>query len=293
MRLHRPAGFYAFHVPHVVGTLWAPMTAESLPQQTSQLLQSNLIFLIGCLFLRGAACCWNDTLDAPYDRAVARCRHRPVARGAVSTGHAHTFTFVQSLVCLGLLYALPRTCLVPALMLVITMALYPFGKRFTHYPQVLLGFSLAFGQLVGAGAMGLDTTAPMSVGMKLTIACLYLANVLNTVIYDAVYAHQDLHDDIKAGLKSVAVAWQGYAKPVLSILATAEVALLHAAGGFVGFGWLYEMFAVVGTTLTFALMVCRVDLERPDSCAWWFQNLIWWTGGTLILGLFLEYAYRQ
>lgn len=127
MRLHKPAGYYAFYVPHVIGTLWAP-TVGSVPQPTSQLLRSNLIFLVGCLFLRGAACCWNDTLDAPYDRVVARCRHRPVARGAISPRQAHAFTFVQSAVCLCLLYAFPRTCLVPALMLVITMALYPFTK---------------------------------------------------------------------------------------------------------------------------------------------------------------------
>lgn len=141
--------------------------------------------------------------------------------------------------------------------------------------------------------MGLDVTAPMSFEMQSAIASLYLANVLNTVIYDAVYAHQDLHDDIKAGLKSVAVAWQGYAKPILSILAAAEVALLQLAARFAGYGWPYEIFAVMGTALTLAFMVCRVDLARPNSCAWWFQNLIWWTGGTLILGLILEYAYRQ
>ena len=184
MRLHKPAGYYAFYFPHLFGTLYASAILSPMPE-LSLLLRRNLLFMIGSLLLRGAACSWNDTLDADYDRQVARCRHRPVARGAVSPLAAHLFTLAQSAVGVAILSQLPRTCRVPAILLTTTMAFYPLCKRVTHYPQVVLGCSLALGQLVGAAGLGLDiqqqspyTTAGMGF--------LYLSNVINAVIYDAV-----------------------------------------------------------------------------------------------------------
>ena len=170
--------------------------------ELSLLLQRKLLFMIGSLLLRGAACSWNDTLDADYDRQVARCRHRPVARGAVSPLAAHLLTLAQSAVGVAILSQLPRTYRVPAILLTTTTAFYPLRRRVTHYPQVVLGCSLALGHIVGAAGMGLDiqhqnpyTTAGMGF--------LYLSNVLDAVIYGAVYAHQDLKDDLKPESKAL------------------------------------------------------------------------------------------
>ena len=91
MRLHKPAGYYAFYFPHLFGTLYASAILSPM-LELSLLLRRNLLFMIGSLLLWGAACSWNDTLDADYDRQVARCRHRPVARGAVSPLAANLFT---------------------------------------------------------------------------------------------------------------------------------------------------------------------------------------------------------
>ncbi|KAL9621838.1 MAG: hypothetical protein Q9160_003811 [Pyrenula sp. 1 TL-2023] len=292
MRLHRSTGYFAFELPHIIGTLWAAAALGSTAPTLTQLLQVNLVFMVGSLWLRGAACTWNDTLDAPFDRLVVRSRHRPIARGAVAPAKAHIFTLVQSAICLALLNRLPRTCQVPAALLVATQCLYPLAKRFTNYPQVLLGFSVGLGQLVGAAAMGLDVMAPMSVGVRSVVGSMYLANVINTMIFDAVYAHQDLKDDLKAGVKSVAVAWQGQAKTVLGFLAMIEVGLLELAGVRAGFGWSYTIVTVMGTALVLGTMLRRVDLENPSSCSWWFTHLIWYTGASLIVGLGLQYANR-
>lgn len=127
------SGVLRFYLPHAIGMLGAS-TLGPYPQPLLQLIRINLVFLVGCIFLRGAACSWNDTLDAQYDRLVARSRHRPIARGAVSSFNAYIFTFGLSTICLALLHKLPETSLVPAMTLVITMNPYPFSKRFSHYP---------------------------------------------------------------------------------------------------------------------------------------------------------------
>ena len=291
MRLHKPAGYYAFYFPHFFGTLYAASILDPLPDLL-QLLRVNFLFATGSLLLRGAACTWNDTLDAPYDRLVARCRHRPVARNAISPETAHIFTLAQSLAGATILYQLPSTCWFPAMFLVIMLGLYPFAKRVTNYPQVVLGFSLALGQLVGAAGMGLDPWLETRDEVIAGMGCLYLSNVVNAIIYDAIYAHQDLKDDVKAGVKSVAVAWRERTKPVICFLSAVEVGLIDATGYQLGLGIIYFAFAVVGTASVLGLMIWSVKLDVPSDCWRWFKWTIWLTGGALSSGLLAEYLVR-
>ena len=116
--------------------------------------------MVGCLFLRGAACTWNDVLDAPYDRQVERCRLRPIARYAVSSRSALLFMVAQIVFGVFVTLApLPHGARAPAALLTGTQIVYPLFKRFTNYPQLWLGSSFALGLGVGAGAGGLDLAA--------------------------------------------------------------------------------------------------------------------------------------
>lgn len=258
----------------------------------------NGIFILGSIFLRGAACSWNDTIDYPLDRLVARCRHRPIARGAISIKKANAFTAFQSLIGILFLYLLPNAFLsaLYAFPLVVMIAYYPFAKRFTNYPQIVLGFTLALGHLVGAAAMGfdlLDVVKREEYGIVGGMGCFYLANVLSAVVVDAVYAHQDVKDDIKAGVKSIAVAWQDRTKPLLWVLSAFQVLLLALAGWFWGLGSGYVFVTVLGTAVHLGAMVWRVRLELPENCWWWFKYSIWFTGLTVGGGLFLEFLILQ
>lgn len=288
MRLHKFVGYYAFYIPHLVGTLYASALMDPIPSPL-QLLRANVLLIVGSFFLRGAACTWNDTLDAPFDRLVARCRNRPVARGAVSPFAAKIFTIIQSAFAATILYQLPPTCFPPAAALVVTQGLYPLAKRVTNYPQALLGISLAMGQFVGAAGMGMDLLHLTRREVIAAMGCLYASNIVNTVIYDAVYAHQDLKDDLKAGVKSVAVAWQDQTKPVLCFLSTVEVILLGAAGYLIQMGSMYFASAVFGTAAMLSTMIWKVNLEIPNSCWLWFKWTIWLTGATVSGGLLGEY----
>ncbi|KAL9622378.1 MAG: hypothetical protein Q9160_003221 [Pyrenula sp. 1 TL-2023] len=330
MRFEKPHGYYTFLFPHMYGLLWASIALEQFDTRPSAsisaskltditpILKSCLLplaipagwFILGSVFLRGAACTWNDTIDAPYDRLVTRCRHRPIARGAVSPNRAHAFTILQSLAGLVILAQLPNSaaCTVYALPLAILIALYPWAKRVTNYPQVLLGVALSCGQLVGAAAaLGLkpETGVPdrgtkaleLNILTELDVrstsksrisevaACFFGANVLSAVIVDTVYAHQDLQDDIKAGLKSTAILWQERTRLVLGVLSVAKVALLAFAGVIMDLHASYFVLAVGGTAIVLGVMTCNVDLRDAEDCGHWFRHSILWSGLAIMAGL--------
>ena len=292
MRLERPAGYFTFYFPHLYGTLYAALRLSS-PPPFAQIVRLNIIFVVGSVFLRGAACTWNDIIDAPFDRQVARCRHRAIARGAVTPVAGFAFTLVQTTLGLGLLTRLPPLCSLYAFPLALLMAIYPFAKRFTAYPQIVLGFSLALGQQVGAAAVGIDPLSDNSPRALYAMASLYASNVLCAIIVDAVYSHQDLQDDMELGLKSIATAWQDLTKPLLWLLALSQVLVLAAVGALLDLGWGYFSPTVFGTVFVLGTMIRKVKLDEPASCGWWFRYSIYLTGLTQASGLFMTYLARR
>lgn len=291
MRLHKPAGYYASYFPLLIGTFFAATVAFPAPSPFSVACVC-VIHTVGNLFLRGAACSWNDTVDAPFDRKVARCRTRPVARGAVRPDVAHIFTTLLTATWFFILSWLPRKSIPPAVLFALLLTVYPFCKRITNFPQVVLGFSLGLGQSVGMASLGLDPLLQSSPNVRWAIPCLYLSTVVNAMIYDTVYAHQDLKEDQKAGVMSMAVACGNQTKKVLTLLSVMECALLSGAGHLIGFGVWYFFAAVGGTAVILGTMIVTVNLEEPAACMNWFKWTIWLTGTALCAALMGEYAAR-
>lgn len=302
MRLHKPAGYYAIFFPHITGTLLAAASfsrGTSTPPPTPQTLTTILLLhIIASLFVRGAACTYNDAIDFPLDRLVLRCKTRPVARGAVSPFSAHIFALGQTFVWIGILLAgLPRETLKPAVWLGGTQLVYPWCKRFTNYPQIVLGFSLALGLAIGAGAVGWDVSIVLAVSVTGKAAweqvgfwTFYLSSVLNAVIYDTVYAYQDISDDLAAGVMSMAIACLGRTKQLLGVLSIVEVGLLAVTGWAMGFREMYWVFCVGGTAGVLGWMLVSWRIEDREDCWGWFCWLIWCTGGTVCCGLVGEYV---
>lgn len=296
MRIDKPTGIYLFYWPYVYGILQTSVLRLPLPP-ASQVVNNSLLFAAGAVFLRGAACSWNDTLDAPYDRLVARTRHRPVARGAVSPFAAHVFTGLQSVVGAAILYQLPSACIPYAVPTVAGLGIYPLMKRITYYPQAWLGLSMGWGIWVAAASMGADPfqwtqTPSMKQSTIVPLSCIYGAYSLWTMIYDTIYAHQDIKYDRAAGVKSMAVKFGDHTKPILTTFAVAQTGLLIAAGWSADMGIIYYAGTVAGTAATLGVMIGLVDLEKPESCWWWFQNGCWFTGLAIASGLCGEYIWR-
>lgn len=288
MRLDRPAGFYAFYVPYLIGLSYGACLASPTPS-LKHLLTHGILFLIGSTILRGAACTWNDNIDQDLDRRVARCCRRPIARGAVTAFQGHLFTAVLTLAGIPIFLALPIECAYHAIPVTLLFALYPFAKRVTNYPQVLLGFPFAWAVLMCCAALGVD---PFGAEFIVPTLSLFMANILWTIIYDTIYAHQDLKDDVRAGVKSMAVRFADSTKPLVSFLAVVQVLLLVVAGWQAGFGLVYFVVTCGCTTIALAMKITSVNLDQPASCAWWFYHGFWFVGGSVVMGLFGEYMDR-
>ena len=287
MRLDKPAGIYLFYLPHLVGTLYAACILDPKPQLPS-LVKTDLIFFLGTVFMRGSACSWNDNLDQDYDRQVFRCKTRPIARGAVSTAKGHAFTALLTAIAFAFLLLLPSECVYYAVPSIFLLWLYPFGKRFTDYPQIILGLQISVGVLMGAVAMGVDPVLEPE-RIQGSMCALYTSFVAWTVLYDTVYARQDIKDDAKAGVKSMAVTFQHWTKPLLWLCATIQVGLLVLAGVLANMGASYFTVACGGTALSIVVMLQNVKLEEPADCMWWFKNACWHVGIPVVTGLIGEY----
>jgi len=238
--------------------------------------------------MRGAGCTINDLWDRNLDPRVARTRLRPIARGAVSPQAAIIFTGAQLLTGLAVLLQFPTSCLwygIPSLLLVAT---YPLAKRVTHYPQFVLGLTFSWGAIMGFPALGIDL---LSNTQALTAAaCLYASNVAWTVLYDMIYAHMDIKDDVKAGIKSIALRHDKDTKAVLSGLAVTQIGLLSAAGLAVGAGPIYFTGVCGSAAATLGTMIWKVNLKSVADCWWWFRYGCWFTGGGIVLGMAGEYS---
>jgi 4-hydroxybenzoate polyprenyltransferase len=286
IRLDKPTGTYYLFFPCLFSTLLAAPLAVPMASPLT-VIGTTALFLTGALVMRGAGCTINDLWDRNLDPHVARTRLRPIARGAVSPQAAIIFTGAQLLTGLAVLVQFPTTCLyygIPSLLLVAT---YPLAKRVTYYPQFVLGLTFSWGAIMGFPALGVDLLTSQA---ALTAAsCLYASNVAWTVLYDMIYAHMDIKDDVKAGIKSIALAHENNTKVVLTGLAAVQVGLLATAGAAVGAGPIFFIGSCGSAVVTLGAMIWKVNLKSVANCWWWFRNGCWFTGGGIALGLGGEY----
>lgn len=143
---------------------------------------------------------------------------------------------------------------------------------------------------MGFPALGVDLLANQAA--LTAAACLYTSNIAWTVLYDMIYAHMDIKDDAKAGIKSIALKHDKETKQVLTGLAVAQIALLAGAGAAVGAGPAFFIGSCGGAALTLGYMIKKVDLKSVKDCWWWFVNGCWITGGVISLGLAADYLLK-
>jgi len=308
MRLDRPAGYYAFYWHYLIGLSFAACIAFPAPSPTT-LLSLTTYLGLWVVILRGATCTWNDNLDQEFDRQVMRTRFRPIARGAVTTTQAHIFTLAQTI--LGTLMLIPLSSAVSVYASIMTaiLLIYPLGKRITHFPQVILGVGLAMPVFMCCAVLKTDPfIQPNAMSEGITsqngnadidvnrrhwgAACLYAASLLWTIIFDTVYAHQDIKDDVKAGVKSLAVRLGKDTKTALSLLSVVQVGLLISSGYLCAFSRIYFLLGCGGVAAALGGMLVFVQLDKPSSCAWWFGPGSKLVGASLVGGLLGEYVVR-
>jgi 4-hydroxybenzoate polyprenyltransferase len=238
--------------------------------------------------MRGAGCTINDLWDRNLDPHVTRTRLRPLARGAVTPKAALIFTGFQLLAGLGILLQFPTSCLYYGIPSLLFVTAYPLAKRVTYYPQFVLGLTFSWGAIMGFPALGVELLHSPSAATA--AACLYASNIAWTVLYDMIYAHMDIRDDAKAGIKSIVLRHEANTKAIMSGLAAVQVCLLAGAGAAVGAGPIFFLGSCASAAATLGIMIWRVQLQSVANCWWWFRYGCWFTGGGIATGLLGEYV---
>jgi len=272
MRFDKPIGTLLLLWPTLCA-LW--IAAQGVPE--TRLL---FIFVMGTFLTRSAGCIINDIADRHVDGAVARTNARPLVTGAVSEKEALLlFTLLMLLAFVLVLFTNTLTITL-SFIAVLLAASYPFMKRFTHLPQVVLGAAFSWGIPMAFAAQSGELPAALWL--------LYLGNLLWTVAYDTQYAMVDREDDILIGIKSTAVLFAHHDRQAVAILQLLTLLTLWASGQQFGLGWPYTgaLWVIAGLFLYHQYLMRDRD---PTQCfkAFLHNN---WVGLTLFLGVALHYA---
>ncbi|MFN3274356.1 MAG: 4-hydroxybenzoate octaprenyltransferase [Paracoccus sp. (in: a-proteobacteria)] len=238
-----------------------------------------LACLIGAFVMRGAGCTWNDITDRDIDAQVARTRSRPLPSGAVSLRGAYLWLALQGLVGLVILLTLGRAAVWMGVASLALVAIYPFAKRFTWWPQIFLGLAFNWGVMLAYAAhMGRVDPAPVVA---------WLGAIAWTVFYDTIYAHQDAEDDALIGVKSTARLFGEASPRILAGFAVLSVLVLGLAIALAGRNQLMAFAGLAGFGLHLAWQLRNFRPDQGDTCLRLFRSN---RDAGLILALFLAIA---
>jgi len=258
-RLDRPIGSWLLLMP----CWWSAALAAVHARRALPDLWHVVLFFIGAFAMRGAGCTWNDIVDRDIDARVERTRSRPIPSGQVSVAGAAAFLVLQALIGLAVLLQFNPFTILLGIASLAVVAVYPFMKRVTYWPQIVLGLAFSWGALMGWPALlgRLDWQALV----------LYAGSIAWVIGYDTIYAHQDREDDALIGLKSTALLFGERTKPMLAAFYGAAVALIAIAGFGAGAGSIFAA-GLITFAAHLASQIFRLDIDDPDLCLVLFKS---------------------
>ncbi|HUG61690.1 MAG TPA: 4-hydroxybenzoate octaprenyltransferase [Methylomirabilota bacterium] len=278
-RLDRPIGWWLLLWP----CWWSLALATGAAGQVFPNPWYLALFLIGAVAMRGAGCTYNDILDRDIDTKVARTRSRPIPSGRVSVERAMGFMVLLSLIGFAVLVQFNLFSIMLGIASLAVVAVYPFMKRISGHPQVVLGLAFAWGGLMGWAVVFGSLSAPAPL--------IYAAAVAWTVGYDTIYAHQDREDDAMIGLGSTALTYGERSPTFLALCYGAAVLLLLGALVAAGAG-VFAFIGAFGFSAHLAWQVVRFDMNDPRRCLMLFRSNRD-AGWLLMVGLVADAAIRS
>jgi 4-hydroxybenzoate polyprenyltransferase len=258
-RFDRPIGSWLLLMP----CWWSAALSAGVAHRLDRLPLDVLLFFVGSFVMRGAGCTWNDITDRDLDAKVERTRSRPIPAGQVSVKAALIFLVARALVGLVVLLQFNRFAIATGIASLLIVAIYPFMKRITWWPQIVLGLAFSWGALMGfAATFG---------RLDLTAFVLYAGSICWVIAYDTIYAHQDTEDDALIGIKSTARLFAERTHEALVIFYGMAVVLIGVAFALAGSGvaaWIgLALFAV-----QLGWQVRRLDISDPALCLRVFKS---------------------
>jgi 4-hydroxybenzoate polyprenyltransferase len=238
-----------------------------------------LIFAAGTFLMRSAGCIVNDIADRNFDGAVSRTHQRPLVTGAVSLQEAQLFALLLAALAFSLVLLTNRMTVLLSLPALALACCYPFMKRYTHLPQVVLGAAFSWGIPMAFSAQ--SSSLPPALWL------LYLANLLWTMAYDTEYAMVDREDDLKIGIKSTAILFGNADRLLVGLLQLATLLSLILAGQAFGLGVAYYS-GLGAAALLFIYQQGLIRERAPAACfrAFLHNN---WVGLVIFAGIAADY----
>jgi 4-hydroxybenzoate polyprenyltransferase len=258
-RFDRPIGSWLLLLP----CWWSAALAARIARDVSQLPLTILLFFLGAFAMRGAGCTWNDITDRDLDAKVERTRSRPIPAGQVSVKRALLFLVLQALVGLAVLLQFNRFAVITGIASLLVVAIYPFMKRITYWPQVVLGLAFSWGALMGFAVIlqRIDATALL----------LYAGSISWVIGYDTIYAHQDAEDDALIGVKSTARLFGARTHQALVMFYSLGVVLIAAALARGGAHW-PAWLGLAAFAMHLAWQIRRLKISDPALCLRVFKS---------------------
>jgi 4-hydroxybenzoate polyprenyltransferase len=258
-RLDRPIGSWLLLLP----CWWSAALAAGVAHDVSRLPLIVVLFLIGAFAMRGAGCTWNDITDRDLDARVERTRSRPIPAGQVSVPQAASFLVLQALVGLAVLLQFNSYAVMTGIASLVIVAVYPFMKRITWWPQIVLGLAFSWGALMGFAVMfaRIDATA----------LALYAGSIAWVIGYDTIYAHQDSEDDALIGIKSTALLFGARTRPALMVFYGLAVALIGLALALAGAGWM-AWIGLAAFAVHLVSQIETLEIGDPKLCLRIFKS---------------------
>jgi 4-hydroxybenzoate polyprenyltransferase len=258
-RLDRPIGSWLLLMP----CWWSAALAAGVAGNIGRLPLVVALFFVGAFVMRGAGCTWNDITDRDLDARVERTRSRPIPAGQVSVRQALAFLVLQALIGLLVLLQFNRFAVMTGIASLAIVAVYPFMKRITWWPQIVLGLAFSWGALMGfAVTLGRIDAAAVA---------LYAGSIAWVIGYDTIYAHQDAEDDALIGIKSTARLFGARTHRALVAFYGLAVLLIGAAFALAGAG-LAAWIGLAAFAAHLVWQIRRLEIGDPALCQRIFKS---------------------
>ncbi len=274
IRFDRPYGTFLLMLP----TLWSLLLASG----GRPTLKHLTVFILGAFLMRSAGCVANDMTDREYDAKIERTKGRPLASAALSMKEGALIFIILITLSFLLVLTLNLLTILLSFAALFFALLYPFTKRFTYFPQFVLGAAFGFGIILAWTATRNE--------LSLTPFLIFIANLFWAAGYDTIYALMDRRDDIQVGIKSTAVFFGAHSWLAVGFFFSMVILSLWMVGGIMKLGFPYYLaLATAGGWFFYQVIRLRKTLSREDLFCLFKSHV--WIGGLILGGIALNYHF--